>query len=149
MIAVVLLIAFTVAVGSIISLFLTGLTVTTTGETVTETEKITLCAPSVLRMDEVYYSSPSAAMKITLHYISGTKDLEVVNFTLIDTDRNSATTTGVTGTLTPGETEIFDIPANAELTGADLQEVTVLAFCLKTYPIRASCIKDQPCMVKV
>jgi hypothetical protein len=100
-------------------------------------------------MDEVWYngSNVNADIKITLHYISGTENLEVTNFTVIDTDRKSWTSQDVAGTLRPGETEIFTtIPSG--LTGAELQKVTALAFCLDTYPIRAECEKDEPCMNK-
>jgi flagellin-like protein len=148
MIAVVLLIAFVVAVGSIISLFLTGLATTQTERTATEAEKIIRCGPTVLRIDEVYYDATDYdPLKVTVTYVSGTEKLTDFTVTLIDKSRVSNVTdkTATAYDMSPGEIQVFTGLDTGGLSG-ELQEVRVQAFCLKTQPVSAECEEDEPCM---
>jgi flagellin-like protein len=149
MIAVVLLIAFVVAIGTIVSLFLTGLAGTIVGVTTPEAERIARCGPSVLTIQEVYYDSADFdPLRVRVAYDSGMEPLSSFVVTLINVNREFNSTT-LDVTMKVGEVRTF---TEADLTNkppvAKLEEVRVTGYCLETYPVSATCRSEEPCMVK-
>jgi flagellin-like protein len=145
MIAIVLLIAFTVAVGGILSLWLTTLTSTQTTTTGSAAEKQVLCARSVLEITEVYYTTPQSA-NVTVSYTYGTESLTSFNLFFVDSARNSENKTA-SGTLTPGDSETFAITGLSTLSATGTyQSVRVIAMCQDTYPVSSECKSGQSCM---
>jgi len=79
MIATVLLIAFTVVIGGIVSLWLSTLTTTTTGTVGTQTSNQTKCAGAYIKVDRVtstkiIYSNPTteSITAVTIVFSNGT-----------------------------------------------------------------------------
>jgi flagellin-like protein len=158
MIATVLLIAFTVAVGGILSVWLTTLTATQTGTTGTAAEKQILCARSVLEISEVKSSLGAAdSANVTVFYSYGTENLYNFSITFIDDQRVSATTFAnvtpqyndtVGQRFEPGMLTVWNINAaqGLALGGSSLQSVRVRALCQSTYPVSGECKAGQACM---
>lgn len=79
MVAVVLLIAFTIGVGGLVSIFATGLTTTSTGIASNQSEALSKCAGAWLNVysvdsDQVFYSNPNTQTitGITITFSNGT-----------------------------------------------------------------------------
>ena len=148
MIATVLLIAFTVAVGGILSLWLSSLASTQTETTGAAAEKQVLCARSVLTVDEVDYSTTANA-NVTVSYTYGTENLTAVNIYFIDSKRASynKSQTGTSYSISPGEIRTYAVTSTG-LTGAEFQDVKIVATCQSTYPVSGECKAGQGCMNK-
>ena len=151
MIATVLLIAFTVAVGGILSMWLTSMTSTQTTTTGSAAEKQILCARSVLTIDEVQYSNAMDKANITYSYTYGTETLTGLNFFFIDASRNSYNRSFASVlSLNPGDSNTTSITTSGTaLVAGNMQEVRLQAVCQSTYPILTSCKSGQSCMKKV
>ncbi len=165
MIAVVLLIAFTVAVGGILSLWLSGLSGTTTATAGSATEKSVLCASSLQITDvNSTFGGDGAAgdvFNVTVRYVAGSENLYFFNLTFVDNLRTSATVTPPIGSnfnksapFTSGRVHTFNIALNSttyvlvatNLPGTVLEKVTVTAKCQDTIPIIATCNRGDVCM---
>jgi hypothetical protein len=158
MIAIVLLIAFTVAVGGILSVWLTTLTSTQTTTTGSAAEKQILCARSVLQISEVTSNlSSSDYSNVTVIYEYGTENLYNFSITFVDNARNSATTNNTLTPqynnsagqyLSPGMMIVWQVtPAHGlSLGGSSLYSVRVRALCQEDYPISSECKSGQSCM---
>lgn len=161
LIAAVLLIAFTVAVGGIISTWITTLTTTTTGVTQAAGEKQIKCATAVLDIVEVVSSlGATDSINTTVRYVYGEQDLYFFNLTFIDNIKSSVTVTpriGVnynkTTPFKPGMLTVFalnlsttDVVVAAGLPGSALDRVSVLAKCQDTIPISDDCKSGESCM---
>jgi len=163
MIAVVLLIAFTVAVGGILSLWLTTLTTTQTGATGTAAEKQILCARSVLEISEAKAELGAAdSANITVFYKYGSENLYNFTITFIDNQRNSVTINnsamGMVGNtqynntagqyFEPGMTSVWNVNSTMglSLSGSSLQLVRIRALCQTDYPVMAECKAGDSCM---
>ena len=150
MISVVLLIAFTVAVGGILSLWLTTLSSTQTTTTGSEAEKQILCARSVLEVTEATYGADASTSNVTVTYKYGTETLTNFTFYFIDNTRNDAKIeTESSNTMVPGATNVSSFADTTLSGGAYLQSVRVTALCQDTYPISGECKYGQSCMKKV
>ncbi len=162
MIAVVLLIAFTVAVGGILSVWLTGLSATTTGVAGSATEKQTKCAIS-LRIPEVTYALGASVdqLNVTVEYIYGSEDLYFFNFTIIDDIKSSVTTSPVAGEnynkttpFKPGNVRVFNLTITdsirvlvpQSLPGTKVDTVIATAKCQDTVTVSAECKSGSPCL---
>jgi flagellin-like protein len=146
MIATVLLIAFTVAVGGILSMWLTSLTSTQTTTTGAAAEKQILCSRSVLTISEVRYSGP-AALNVTVVYTYGTEQLSNYTFYVVDDARNSAASLQPAQTMNPGDSNTTFVTTS--LAGTGLTSVRVRALCQGSYAVIGECKSGQSCMVKV
>jgi flagellin-like protein len=172
MIAIVLLIAFVVAIGGILSVWLTGLTTTQTGVVGTAAEKQVKCAASVLDITEVTSilgNSNGDLLNVTVKYTTGSEDLYYFNITLVDSGRTSTTVTPKIGhnfnksfVFSPGDMHVFNINTSCtagtscpgqdpvEAAGADLsgglQSVRVTAKCQDDYPVIDECKAGEACM---
>ena len=163
LIAIVLLIGFTVAVGGILSVWLTSLTTTTTNIVGTAGEKQIKCSGSVLDIIEVVSNLTSSrdSINTTIRYIYGEENLYYFNLTFIDDIKNSVTVTPViiknfnkTNPLSPGMVAVFaldigstsDVITTASLSGSSIERVSVLGRCQDTVPITDDCKVGQSCM---
>ena len=170
MIATVLLIAFTVAVGGILSMWLTSLASTQTETTGAAAEKQILCARSVLKIDEATFLQEAAGVdsaNVTVVYEYGTENLYNFSISFIDSNRLSytitaaslATKVGMTQynntagqQFTPGMMNAWNLNITSysgsasTLTASSLKTVKVVALCQGTYPISAECNSGQSCM---
>lgn len=153
LIAIILLIAFTVGVGGIISLWLTGFTATQTSTVETSGERLVKCANSVLDIEAVYnttFTPPKGStdangdFNVTVVYYSGTEDL--YNFTISLTDNiggvftQSNTTKYVknssgTWAMNPGEKYTFILNFDENITESPITKARVSALCQDTFTV--------------
>jgi flagellin-like protein len=161
MIAVVLLIAFTVSVGGILSVWLSTLSTTQTTIVSSGTEKQVRCGASSLIIKEVRYNATqpctlcniSHYVNTTIRYESGAEVLSPnVTFEVISRGTRNISTHVVT--LDPGES--YTNSTNATTQGAAAggvilaippELVRVRTFCQTNIPITAECKSGQPCMI--
>jgi flagellin-like protein len=144
-VAVVLLIAFVVAVGAIISVFFTGLITGIVRPITPQAEKAIRCGASVLSLDRVSGSWQDVDVQIS--YITGTENLENLTITYIDTDGDLANVSGPI-LLVPGEVRLVSNENMTALglgTTGTLAEVRVTGYCMKTYPVLAICKSGEAC----
>ena len=162
LIAAVMLIAFTVSVGGIISVWLSTFTTTTTDITQEAGTKQIKCATSVLEVSEVVSNlSTTDSINTTIKYINGEQALYFFNLTFIDDTRTSVTVTPVIGknfnktsAFQPGMLTVFalnlsntnDVITAAALPGSSLLRVAIQSRCQDTVPIIAECKSGEPCM---
>lgn len=146
-IAVVLLIAIVIIVGSVISTWFTGLIGGVTKPLGPEAEKIMRCGPSVL---ELSVSGSWQAVDVFVSYSAGTEPLDKFNITFLDADGDLKTIpTTFAQPLTPGDIRVqsdVNLTALGLGTTGTLQEVRVTGFCLETHPVSASCKQGEICM---
>ncbi len=141
MIAVVLLIAFTVAVGGILSVWLSTLAQTQTSTVSSGTEKQVKCSASALKISEVRYptGTGNANVNVTVVYDSGRETLS--NITVEITARGNISIANSTGAVQPGEARSVSIAANfpPEL-------VSARGLCQGAVPIIGTCKSGESCM---
>jgi flagellin-like protein len=128
MIATILLIAFTVAVGGIISIWLGGLSTTMTGRTEAAATNQTKCAGAWIKIDNVktdriFYSNP------TIQNISSIK-LYISDGTIITPTNTS---------LTPGDAASYNFIRDTN------NSVTARGLCLASVPIEGKCSSGESC----
>lgn len=154
LISVVLLIAFTIAVGGILSVWLTTLATTQTEKTSETAEKQIACAKSFLKIEEVMYGSTT---NVTIRYPYGTENLYNFSMTFVDINRQAYTVSIATNItpqyndtagqrFEPGMIGVWNIDTTS-LTGGSLTSTYVSALCQKTYPVSAECKSSDACMV--
>ncbi len=158
MIAVVLLIAFTVAIGGIISLWLTSLTSTTTSSVSSSAEKQIKCASSTMTIKEVRYSTASTIVNVTVAHETGTEKLYNLS---IDVTGGGATSSNMTTAATGSRTTYFNTTAdpfeqgesasvsiNTVIGGATVppEYIRARAYCQSDVPVVAECKSGQTCM---
>ena len=170
MISVVLLIAFTIAVAGILSLWLTTLASTQTTTTGTAAEKQILCSRSVLELREVTHNVVGTDNLVNITVVYSYGDENLYNFTLafVDNARKSFTvnqtrlaqmshqynkTSGQE--FSPGAMVVWNLNLTEAqsgaaggdvLTGTSLQSVRVRALCQDDYPVAGECKSGQGCM---
>lgn len=129
LVAVVLLIAFTVGIGGLVSLFATSLTTTSTSIVSRQTEAQTKCAGAWINVyrvtnSSVFYSNPSSEI--------------IRNITIIP--ESGGTINGSTS-LSPGQTNATSWTAGTN------GSVIVRGLCQIIVPIEGSCRSGQLCWV--
>ena len=143
MIAVILLIAFTVAIGGILSVWLSGLVSTQTSTVSSGSDKQIKCAGSALRISEVRYpSSPTSgrgSVNVSVIYDTGTEVLS--NISVEVSGKGIVDSATSTGTVVPGEGRALTFTANFP---PDL--VSARGLCQSNVPVVAECKSGQPCM---
>jgi len=163
LIAVVLLIAFTVAVGGILSVWLTTLSTQQTESTEEAYDKTIKCS-HVPRATEVIFRGGASGdlCNITLEYLHATEPLYNFTITFIDSDRKSYNIPAINITpqynntagqrFTPGMISVWNLNITKysgnlnTLTAPSLQAIYVTAFCQVDYPVTAKCTAGDPCM---
>ncbi len=158
MIAVVLLIGFTVAVGGILSVWLSTLTTTQTTTVSSGTEKQVRCAALSVVIKEVRFNTTlpcniclnASYVNTTIRYESGTESLGPnVTFEVIGKGVRNTSTHVVT--LNPGQAYTNSTNVSTSVGGAQIpippEVLRVRTFCQSTVPITAECKSGQPCMI--
>jgi len=167
MIATVLLIAFTVAVGGILSMWLSGLASTQTETTGAAANAQVLCGRTALRVKGVTYSYSGGVSysNVTVSYDYGTEGLYNFSITFIDTNRLSYTVPAAllvgqgngtaqyntTYPFSPGMLQSWNLNITSysgagALTATTLKTVKVVALCQGNYPVSVQCDSGQSCM---
>lgn len=144
LVATVLLVAFTVAIGGILSVWLSSFTKTQTATVESSSEKQIKCAASTLTIKEATYKG--TIINVTTYYDSGTEVLN--NFTVYVTGggyTNSSGTSYVYINMLPGEANVTSISV---VGGASIPPdyVRAVAFCQNKTAVVGECKAGQPCM---
>jgi flagellin-like protein len=160
MISVVLLLAFTVAIGGIISVWMSGLATTQTTTVSSTTEKQVKCSASILKIQKVRYKSSesTALMNITVVYDSGTENLYNLTIEASGAGLTNRTTDtpnqNFTGCLlynstgdpfTPGMSKSIRLKVD----GSTKDYVRARMFCQSTVPIISECKAGDACWTVV
>lgn len=148
MIATVLLIAFTIAIGGIISIWLSGYTRTTTESVGGGTDKLIKCSASILQIKKVT-NNTDENVSILVSYTSGSEKLTGVGCEAI----GNGTVSNTSAALSPGQPAAgysagssFYCSVNATLyTITTLDRVRVKGTCLADIPITVECTPNGAC----
>jgi flagellin-like protein len=129
MIAAVLLIAFTVAVGGVLSFWLTTLTGSTTGNVEAQTSNITKCAGASIQINRVdssriIFSNPSS---------------QEISSVILIADKGGGTITPSDQILSPGEI------GTVSWTRGTNTSVLARGFCLQSVSVAGSCSAGEAC----
>jgi len=130
MVAVVLLIAFTVGVGGLVSIFVTGLTTTSTGITSNQSESLTRCAGGYINV----YSVQSTRVLFSNPTTEAITGINVI------VSGGNVTPSG--GSLAPGATRSFSGTGWA-LDGNT--SVVVRGLCQTVVTVEGRCTSAQEC----
>ncbi len=127
MVATVLLVAFTIGVGALVSIFATGLTTTSTGIASNQSEALSRCAGAWVKMEsvtstQVIYSNPNQVTLISLIVIGS----------------DGRATTGASS-LAPGAS------TSTATTPGTNTSITVRGLCQNTVTVEGRCTSYQPC----
>lgn len=149
-IATVLIIAFTVAIGGIVSTFIYNTMSTQSEETKASSDKAARCGSVFLDIDEVKTNSDMSTVNITFTYVNGDEDL--YNFTVYVID--SGNRINRTSNLSPTYTEASPLNSgrktfwSVSTTGlsGSLFSVRIVGLCQKDYTVSASCESGKSCM---
>jgi flagellin-like protein len=147
LIAAVLLIAFTVAIGGIVSVFFTSFTKQTTGSVSSQGQQLITCSGSNPSVDRVSYpATGTAAMNVSY---SNPSSYNITNITIYTTLSNGTTfTTGGTSYLNPGQansTVLFNVSTSLGTPSV----VKVAGVCQAIQPVIGTCVAGYACMVAV
>lgn len=146
LIAAVLLIAFTVAVGGIVSVFFTGFTKQTTSGVSSQGQNLVTCAGSNPAVDKVYYPITSSYSNITVTY-SNPGTYNITNVTIYVALPNGTTISLGNQMYLNGLASNSSVLGNGTTVGTQPTEVKVAGFCQATQPVSGSCTSGQTCMV--
>jgi len=152
LIAVVLLIAFTVGIAGLVLTWLGTLSGKQMEKTSEVADKQILCSRSFLDITEVKYGTVS---NVTLRYTLGTEDLYNFTLTFIDNTGQYYATPVANVTpqyndtegqrFKPGMIAVWNINTSS-LTGSSLSRVYVSALCQKIFPVSTECKAGKMCM---
>jgi flagellin-like protein len=149
LIAAVLLIAFTVAIGGIVSVFFTSFTKQTTGSVGSQGQQLITCSGAVPSVDKVSYGSGgTGVMNVTF---SNPSIYNITNVSVYTTFGNGATFAN--GTASSGTWWLNPLGTNSTMVitiagyGAPIQ-VMVSGMC-GTSSVSGVCLTGQTCMVGV
>jgi flagellin-like protein len=146
MIATVLLIAFTVGVGGIVSVWFSSLTSSQTGTVSSTAEKSAKCDGSSLLVEEVRYKSGHNLVNVTFRYNTGSEPLRNITITVTGGGlTNSSSTLYTTSDFVLGQTDSVQINVSS---GATIppEIVTVRGVCQTDRPVSGDCSSGQTCM---
>ncbi len=146
MIATVLLIAFTIAVGGVLSVWLSTLTSTTTSTVGTSGQKAAECGSSSISIREVRYTPSQTRVNVTVSHLTGTLPLRNLSISVSGLGRSNTTSLVYTASdFGPGELYMESVNVT---NGASVppEVVSVRALCKDTYVITAECKSGQDCM---
>lgn len=145
LIATVLLIAFVVGIGGLVSLFATSLTTSSTGVTSNQSQSVTKCAGAYINVyrvtnTTVFYSNPTGQTITSLTIITSDGS-QIVNPSgpSIAPGASNSTIVGVNTTNPNGYTGL--VPGGA--TGNT--SVTMRGLCQSTVPVEGTCKQGQGC----
>jgi len=132
--AAILLIAFTIAVGGLISVWLTSFTTTSTGAVESASVNQTKCAGAYIKVDRVNATSGTSGKII----YSNPTNQQITNINMFSSDGTNITQISSTS-LSPG------VGAYANWTVGTNTSVIAKGLCLATIPIEGSCKSGDSC----
>ncbi len=148
MVAVVLLIAFTIGVGGLVSIFVTGLTTTSTGVTSNQSEALTRCAGAWLNVYKVtnttiFYQNPTpqTITGIVGVFSDGKQSVSVFDQSLSVGESNYTEITNDTGRVGGTTVGTGITPSGA----SGNTSVTVRGMCQSLVTVEGSCRTGQKC----
>lgn len=146
-IATVLIIAFTIAVGGIVALWLTTFSTTTTTTVGTSGEKQIKCVGSSISVKEVRYSTSDLTLvNVTVTHDIGTEQLFNLTIEVSAGGMTNSSATVFTTTTDPfGQGESYAANVNTNITMAP-EYVRVRAFCQTTVAVVGECKAGEECM---
>lgn len=145
-IAIVLIIGFTVAVAAVVSIWLITLTKTQTSVIGEQTEKQVKCIGSSLIIKEVKYNSTATgtcSVNVTVAYETGTEIL--ANMTVEISAKGTTVRSTSTASVSLGESKSF---TNSSAI-CPPEYVRAIAICQETVPVVGECRSGEPCMKPV
>lgn len=144
LVATVLLIAFTIAVGGILSVWLGSFTKTQTTIVESSSDAQVKCALSALVVKEVKYhcSSDPRYANVTVVYETGTEQLSNITISVFS-GGNFTSSTGWASGLVQGQTASFTL--NIVGMKCPIERVRANSICQGTYPVVAECKSGDPC----
>jgi len=147
LISAVLLIAFTVAVGGIVSIFMTGFTKTTTGAVSSGGQALITCGSSSPTVDQVRGNGTSGVMNYTY---TNPGSIALQNMVIYTTLSNASTISSSPSSATLGAMASASISVTLSGTGnATPTEVRVVGVCVTSsgnQTVYGSCVTGQSCM---
>jgi len=143
MLAVILLIAFTVAVGGLLSVWMISMTRTQTGVAGAGAEKLIACSKSVLDIGRVVSTETNRndTFNVEVIYYAGSEDL--YNFTIYLSDalgyvgKNVSTDFTPTNPMRPGSVHTFSVLLDKNLSSPQPTRARVTALCRETEVVSA------------
>jgi len=146
MIAIVLIIGFTVAIAAIVSIWLTTLAKTQTSVVGEQSEKQIKCIGSSLIVKEVKYNSSitgTCSVNVTVAHETGTEIL--ANMTVEISAKGTTVRSISIGSVSLGESRAF---TNSSAI-CPPEYVRAIAICQETVPVVGECRSGQACMKPV
>lgn len=149
-IAVVLLIAFTVAIGGILSVWFSTITTSQTATVQSSSDALAKCSSTAISISDVRYNTSAAATpKMVNVTFSSSGNQNLKNVTITVTGGGSATVSrqyfNATGDdLLPGG--VFATTVNTTAATIPPEQVIVNALCQSQYAISNVCKSGEPCM---
>ena len=151
LIASIILIGFTVAVGGIIGMWLTTLSRTQTGIIENIAEKQAKCSSSTLVIKEAKYNLSSTLVNVTVTHETGSEKLYNLTIEVSGGGKTSKSTTNFTNASDPFEPgQSYAVSVNTA-NGATLppEYVRARSFCQDVIGVVGECKSGQPCMKQV
>ncbi len=150
MIAVVLLIAFSVAIGGLVSVWFSTLTSTQTGIVQSGAENLAKCATSTLAVDEVRWLATGSSRTVNVTVSSGGLE-NLKNITITVTGPGGSTNSpkffnGTGDDFIPGSTYATSINVTANVSALPPELVSVTGICQNSFAIRGECKAGEKCM---
>lgn len=150
MIAVVLLIAFTVAIGGLVSVWFSNLTSSQTATVQSSAESLANCAASTLTVSEVRWGTTgtSRLVNVTVHS-GGEENLKNVSITVVGLGGaiSSPKFFNATGDdMTPGQFYATSMNVTSNVSGLPPELVSVTGVCKNSYSVRGECKSGDACM---
>jgi flagellin-like protein len=149
LIAAVLLIAFTVAIGGVVSLFFTSFTKQTTSGVSSQGQALISCTGSAPTVDLVRYGS-SSFMLVNVTY-TNPGSITLQNVVIYTTLSNSSTNTTYPSASTLAPLASASIALNMS-GGVGVTEVRVVGVCVAStgnQTVSGACLSGQSCMMAV
>jgi flagellin-like protein len=136
-IATVLLVAFTVAVAGILSMWATTLTTTQTQTVSNQTGGVIVCSPAIIIDEARVPAGGAGSVNVTFHN-AGTQSITNIN---VDIRNSSTISTVAAGTLGAGQSNITSVGSQSST--VDL--VKVRGVCASTVVVSDTCDPTEKC----
>jgi len=142
MVAVVLLVAFTVAIGGVLSVFFTSLTTTQTQQVSNQSSSIVKCS-SVLVIDEVKVPSSAGNFSVNVTFSNvGQQNVTGINIEIFFNNGTVPLTIGGGNILLPGQA---NVNATAAAISNVVSQVRVRGICGGNQPVSDTCDSSKAC----
>lgn len=145
-IATILIIAITVGIGSILSVWLPSLITTQTQTVGASAESQAKCTSTTLKIDQAAYHVGTNLVNVTVEVATGSQNLQNLTITVEGAGITNTSGKGYTSTyFSPGDINVSSIPVSSSVIPPDF--VTATAICQGSVTIIATCKSTDSCMV--